>query len=107
MKYKKFRSKKVNAAWEDRTNTILKRKDLTLLSDISDIVVIGYSFPYFNREIDKLIFQHLSPTVHRIYLQYPKGMHASIEERIKVFLGSNIDIIQIDGTDLFYIPDNF
>lgn len=97
----------ISFAWEDRTNTIFKRKDLTLLSDVSDIVVIGYSFPYFNREIDKLIFQHLSLTIRRIYLQYPKGVHASIEERLKVFLDSNIDIIQVDGTDLFYIPDNF
>jgi len=97
----------ISFAWENRTNTLFQRKALTLLSNVSDIIVIGYSFPYFNREIDKLIFQHLSPTVQRIYLQYPKGEHSSIEERIKVFLDPNIDIIRIDGIDLFYIPNNF
>jgi hypothetical protein len=97
----------ISFAWEDRTNTILKNTGLTKLSNVSDVIVIGYSFPYFNREIDKLIFEKLSPTLRRIYLQYPSGVHASIEERLKVFIDSKVERIKIDGTDLFYIPDNF
>jgi len=34
------------------------------------LVVIGYSFPFFNREIDKLIFSEM-PTLQKIYFQDP------------------------------------
>ena len=97
----------ISFAWEDHTNNKLNNAGLSQLSGISDLVVIGYSFPYFNREIDKLIFEKLSPTLRRIYLQYPSGVHASIEERLKVFVDPKVERIKIDGTDLFYIPDNF
>jgi len=67
----------IDFAWEDPTHNRLKNVGLNLLSDVSDIVVIGYSFPYFNREIDDLIFKQFYH-VRRIYLQYPDGAHASI-----------------------------
>ena len=34
------------------------------------LVVIGYSFPFFNREIDKIIFSEM-PTIKKIYFQDP------------------------------------
>ena len=48
------------------------------------IVIIGYSFPYFNREIDKLLFKDLGG-IDKIYIQDLNG------EKIKEYLlGSNI-----------------
>ena len=96
----------IKFAWEDSTNTQLKNVGLTQLSEVFVIVVIGYSFPYFNREIDKLIFKQLNH-LQRIYLQYPKDVHASIKSRLKNFFRSKIEIIDVTSTDLFYIPDNF
>jgi hypothetical protein len=95
----------INFAWEDLTHNKLKNAGLSQLSDVTDIVVIGYSFPYFNREIDDLIFKQFSH-INRIYLQYPEGVHASIEERIKKILPLHEEIIRISSTDLFYIPDD-
>ena len=96
----------ISFAWENPTHNQLKNVGLKLLSGVSVIVVIGYSFPYFNREIDNLFFKQLN-NVHRIYLQYPEGVHASIEERLKGLLSHNVEIIRVTGTDLFYIPDDF
>ena len=98
---------KINFAWEDLTHTKLKKVGSELLSDITSIVVIGYSFPYFNREIDNHILEQCS-NVSRIYLQCPEGTHASIEERInKNLLPHDIEIIRVTNTDLFFIPDDF
>ncbi|MCH7733369.1 MAG: hypothetical protein IIB44_12830, partial [Candidatus Marinimicrobia bacterium] len=96
----------IKFAWEDSTNTQLKSVGLTQLSEVFVIVVIGYSFPYFNREIDKLIFKQLN-NVDRIYLQYPKDTHASIESRLKSLFRLDIDIINVPKSNLFFIPDDF
>jgi len=96
----------INFAWEDPTHNKLKNAGLNILSDVTDIVIIGYSFPYFNREIDDLIFKQFSH-IDRIYLQYPEGVHATVEDRIKTLLPLNEEIIRITSTDLFYIPDDF
>ena len=96
----------INFAWEDLTHTKLSNAGLSQLSDVTDIVVIGYSFPYFNREIDDLIFKQFGQ-IKRIYLQYPEGVHASIEDRLKNLLPLHEEIIRVDSTDLFCIPDDF
>jgi hypothetical protein len=99
----------IHFAWEDPTRKRLDDDGSNLLSQISeasDIVVIGYSFPYFNREIDDSIFKHFFH-VNRVYLQYPEGVHASIKERVQKILPPHEEIILVTGTDLFYIPDDF
>jgi hypothetical protein len=94
-------------AWEEATGTGALRTGLRL-HEVTSIVVIGYSFPYFNREIDHLIFSELAEAdLKRVYLQYPKGSHASIEERLGTLLPKdNAKIIRVTGTEMFYIPDD-
>lgn len=41
-----------------------------ITSDTEAVVVIGYSLPYFNREIDRTIFSKV-PTLKTIYIQDP------------------------------------
>lgn len=97
----------INFAWEDPTHNKLNNAGVNILSEVTDLVVIGYSFPYFNREIDEIIFRKLG-NLFRVYLQFPAGVHATIEERIKklVIDDSHIEIIPLAGTDLFFIPDD-
>lgn len=95
----------INFAWEDATHNTLKNTIMNL-SEVSVIIVIGYSFPYFNREIDELIFKQFHD-VRRIYLQFPEGIHSSIEERLKNLLPPDVGIVRVTGTDLFYMPDDF
>lgn len=96
----------IKFAWEDSTNDRLKNVGLSQLSEVSEMVVIGYSFPYFNKEIDQLIFKQFDH-LDRIYLQYPKDVHESIKIRLKSFFHRDIEITDITSTDLFHIPDNF
>lgn len=97
---------KIDFAWEDLTHNKLMKVSSNLLSDVTDIVVIGYSFPYFNRKIDSLVFKQFKD-VSRIYLQYPEGIHMSIEERIRRLLPYRVEFIPVLTTELFFIPDDF
>lgn len=96
----------INFAWEDPTLNKLNNVGVNLLSEITDLIVIGYSFPYFNREIDDIIFKQFN-NLSRVYLQFPDGVHASIEERIKKLFLEEVSIIPVNGTDLFFIPNEF
>lgn len=57
----------INFAWEDPTHNKLKNVGINQLSEVTDLVVIGYSFPYFNREIDAFIFNKFG-NLFRVYL---------------------------------------
>ncbi len=73
---------------------------------VNTIVVIGYSFPYFNREIDDLILKQIGE-IDKIYLQYPEGEHLAIEQRLEKLAPLHSGFVRVDARDLFYIPDNF
>ncbi len=94
----------IRFAWESPTQTILK--NTLRLGAVSVAVIIGYSFPYFNREIDRLIFSGLNK-LETIYLQFPAGVHEAIEERLRTVLQTDAKIGKVVGTDLFYLPDEF
>jgi hypothetical protein len=89
-------------AWEN------SRTSHSFLEEVSVLVVIGYSFPYFNRRVDDLIIKQLGNNLRRVYLQCPKDDHASVIERLKLLLPPlDVSIVSITSTDLFYIPDEF
>ncbi len=96
----------IRFAWEKQTERVLSSAKLHVQS-LSAMVVIGYSFPYFNRDIDAAIFATLSDSdMQKVYLQYPEGAHASVEERIKTLLLKDFELVRITATDYFYIPDD-
>jgi len=66
------------------------------------LVVIGYSFPFFNREVDKLIFKEM-PTLKKIYFQDPflngNFLHSQFElDRRRVI------IEHISDVKNYYVP---
>lgn len=68
-------------AWENEQNgnTILD-KARKIIRDTQVLVIIGYSFPYFNREIDKFILSN-GQNLSKIYIQDP--VPGDVEERLK------------------------
>jgi hypothetical protein len=92
-------------AWENATTSH------SFLEEVSVLVVIGYSFPYFNRTVDDLIFKQLGVNLRRVYVQCPEKDHALVKERLKLLLPpidlDESSIVSITSTDLFYIPDEF
>lgn len=71
---------RLSFAWErmdNRFKTLISES----VSDADVLVIIGYSFPFFNREVDRLIFKSM-PNLKKVYIQDPNA------EEIKIGLKS-------------------
>ncbi|MBP7497659.1 MAG: hypothetical protein KA792_08365 [Bacteroidales bacterium] len=94
-------------AWEGNNNSVLTdgvkyAQDAVLTSNI--LVVIGYSFPFFNREVDREIFLRLNNynSLKKIYYQDPVLDGQYLYNQFN--LDRNIKIEHIPGVEQFYIP---
>ena len=68
------------------------------------IVILGYSFPYFNGEIDRQLFQGVGHgSVPKIYIQCHKDDTASVVNRFKGVC--DVHPIQFTELDQFLIPN--
>ena len=76
-----------------------------LIQEATALVVIGYSFPYFNRKIDRLIFEN-TPHLKKIYIQdkYPERIQQYITPVIPEDKLAVIKIIPLDDVEQFYLP---
>jgi hypothetical protein len=95
----------IHFAWEkSQYHNSLMEKVLKMVEGTTIIVIIGYSFPFFNREIDKQIFNKLisSGTVNKIYYQDP--VLTGEQLRAQFSLNPSIPIVHIKGVDNFHIP---
>ena len=83
----------------------------SFLKETTDLIIIGYSFPYFNQEIDEFYLKAILGSVNlkNIVIQDPVF---SKEEFIGRFdfggiltdLESGISVSHITSTDQFFIP---
>lgn len=100
-KYKKH----LSFAWEhDLNHEYFKRLKLSL-KDTGVLVVIGYSFPYFNRKIDRYIINECMPFLEKVYFQAPDA--ANLKERFKIIKDSIPDkkLITVTDLDQFTFPN--
>ncbi len=92
-------------AWEDQSAIQLARGYAhKVMSEAEVVVVIGYSFPDFNRRIDKQVFRDFKG---RLYIQDPHA--ANIAQKIRG-VNQNIklsDIVTMTDTKNFFIPYEF
>lgn len=91
-------------AWE---KDIFNAKCNILYQNISDaevMVVIGYTFPFFNREIDREIFSKM-PNLKKIYVQDPKANKVKVST--KSILPSDKYKCMLDDEDLIFDTSNF
>ena len=79
------------------------------ISDAECLIVIGYTFPYFNREVDRNLFE-MMPRLRQIYVQAPNAIDLCnsvipvlSDTQIR---GRNLDrnITPISNCEQFYIP---
>lgn len=96
-------------AWEQDEN--LKERIKERVQDAEVLVVIGYSFPYVNRGVDRVIVNNM-PNLKKVYIQDPNA--SSIRQSFEAVLNdfqtatfSNRDdvIIERPYTDQFIIPN--
>lgn len=94
-------------AWEDDhpgSRILQNTQILTYLTEV--MVVIGYSFPYFNREIDRKIIREMRH-LRKVYFQAPARDLKGLIERFRAIRSdfSNETFIPIDNIDSFFLPD--
>ncbi len=92
-------------AWENEgnSNSSLSRiRAYEILKRTRSLIVIGYSFPNFNRNVDIAMLRDFEG---RIYIQGGSSTH-QIESRMKTCLNTRQKVIEaIAYTDQFYIPN--
>ena len=91
-------------AWE-KMNDEYKSMISTQVGDAETVVVIGYSFPFFNRKVDRFLFESM-PNLKNIYIQDPYADR--IVQTLPSVIPSHIypitKVEKITTTDQFYLP---
>lgn len=91
-------------AWEEAN---FKDKWLSTIKatieDTEQVVVIGYSFPFFNREMDRLVFRNM-PKLEKVYVQDINT--AAVRQAMQAVLPTNMSVSTIPISDCgqFYLP---
>ncbi|MBR8534270.1 hypothetical protein KDU71_01775 [Carboxylicivirga sediminis] len=82
-----------------RTNALSATRKTEIL------VIIGYSFPTFNRNLDKKLLQNME-NLRKVFIQSPKDSIKGVTQRFKSLYESitEIEIEEITNVDEFYIP---
>ncbi len=75
-----------------------------IMADTKALVIIGYTFPYFNREIDRQILQAIQPDTN-IYIQdlNPEKKRQNLQAVLTVEQ-RRCPITLLSSTDQFYLP---
>lgn len=91
-------------AWEESPNVPNMREAIRATTiDTEQVVVIGYSFPFFNRFADKEFFASMA-NLKKIYIQDIQANE--VEQSIQAVLpeGKKIEIVKIPNCSQFYLP---
>ncbi len=70
------------------------------------LVVIGYSFPFFNREVDKKIINNIKKSGNlfkKIYYQDPIKDGQQLRSQFDIKAG-HVEIVHIKDTTNFFVP---
>jgi len=69
------------------------------------LVIIGYSFPYFNRKIDTFVINECMPFLEKVYFQAPDANN--LKERFKIINSKILDknLILVTDLDQFTFPN--
>ena len=95
----------INYAWESNSFSNKTREEAKKIFVETDIlIIIGYSFPNFNKEIDKMLFDNLRKKSVKIYYQDPNANQTIIEELVGI---ENPIICQKEKLDTFILPYEF
>lgn len=79
------------------------------IQDTEVLVVIGYIFPFFNREIDREILKYM-PNLKKIYIQDPNAeqIESSLDSLYSIqhtgITKVNENVMPITNTSQFYLP---
>lgn len=92
-------------AWENSKNQQNMIESISsTVHDTEQVVVIGYSFPFFNREYDRAIFERMV-NLKKIYVQdiRPEAVVQSLAAVLPA--GNQIRVIPVSDCTQFYLPE--
>lgn len=92
-------------AWEKESEGFVESAiEQTKQTDV--LVVIGYSFPFFNRDVDRIIIKGM-PNLKKVYFQAPDA--EILKERFLAIRADIVDLNLIERKDVnqFLIPDEY
>lgn len=113
----KLHKPNMSFAWEnfDKEKEFFNNLDNSI-SKTDTLIVIGYSFPFFNRKIDKLMLDAM-PNLKKVYVQDPinaediiekmKGLIPNYQLNTQGFKSDKVEFKPIAFTDQFFIPIEF
>ena len=96
----------ISFAWDDDLGTLKMRDEVKdILTDTKILVIIGYSFPYFNREMDRYIMQCLkSKGGSKVYIQNIDADNVIENIRGLKSNWSGIEFNTIKNVEQFFMP---
>lgn len=97
--------KHIRFAWESKADgKALVKQYKPMIQDSTILVVIGYSFPFYNREVDREIFNILTSTgkLEKIYYQDPFLNGQQLKSQFG--LREELEIVHIANVENFHIP---
>ncbi len=97
---------RLNFAWDNRwSEDMLTKKIPQLVHDAQTLIVIGYTFPDYNREIDRVIFDNM-PNLKSIYIQdvNPDRIRDNISAVIPEDKFAEVKIIPRKVVEQFLLP---
>lgn len=100
-------SNHINYAWENNdisSNNRGKANEIFKNTDV--LIVIGYSFPPFNREIDRMLFKNIRQNTKIIY-QDPNASKFIIQSLLNFSPKENEIICENNYLHSFILPDEF
>jgi len=101
----------IKYAWEHKFEDKFLQNVAEVMKRTEVLIIIGYSFPAFNRQIDQFLFSHLHPNkVKKIIYQDPNGTSELIENLFSypAYFESKIEILNnFKDLNQFYIPTEF
>jgi hypothetical protein len=93
----------INFAWYNDPDTLNKISELH--SETEVLVVVGYSFPFFNREVDRKIIRSMSK-LKKIYIQdlFPNDIVNRFLSILPDWKKLGIEIIPVNTAEEFFLP---
>ena len=106
-----YRKPYINFAWEDSPFKRNNAEDLkNVLRQTKILVIIGYSFPNFNRLVDRELFKHLT-SLEKIYYQTEEKFIKSLTIRLQEGImkhnndyAERLSVVDYTDIDQFCIP---
>lgn len=100
----------IKYAWEHNLNDNFFKKISNVMNETEVLIIIGYSFPAFNREIDQYLFSKILPNkIKKIVYQDPNGSVQLIENLFEVpnLLKNKIEVIsEPKSLNQFHLPND-